>query len=274
VQEKIRWNPPSGPLGRLSSAAAARAEALLPSLPNLRDRSRDLPAPPSFAAALRAGGTVAVIAEIKRRSPSKGTINAEIRAAERAAVYVAAGASALSVLTEPSEFGGATQDLLDVAGAVRVPLLKKDFHVAEVQVWEARSCGASAILFIARALAPDRLPALVEEAFRAGLEVLVEIRSEDELDRALATDATVIGVNARDLETLEIEPWVTARLIPQIPVERVRVAESGMSVVSDVERAASLGADAVLIGSSLSSAADPRAALRALGGVARRGAGG
>jgi len=274
VQEKIRWTPPSGPLGRLSEAAAARAGALAASLPGLRDRARDLAPPPPFAHALRAGTAVAVIAEIKRRSPSKGTINAAIDAAERAALYVEAGARALSVLTEASEFGGTTQDLCDVAARVRVPVLKKDFHVAETQVWEARCCGASAILFIARALAPERLPVLVDVAIGAGLEVLVEVRSEDELERALATEAGVIGVNARDLETLEIEPWVSARLLPLIPDERVRVAESGMSAVVDVERAALLGADAVLIGSSLSSSAEPRAALRALGAVPRRGAGG
>jgi indole-3-glycerol phosphate synthase len=273
VQVTNRWNPPGGPLGRLSVAAAARAYAIGRELPSLRDRARDLPPPPSFADALRAGDTVAVIAEIKRRSPSKGTINADLRAADRAALYAGSGARALSVLTEPSEFGGHIDDLVEVSARVHVPLLRKDFHVADVQVWEARAAGASAILFIARALAPDRLPALVDEAQRAGLEVLVEVRSGWELERALATGAGMVGVNARDLETLAIEPEVTARLIPLIPVDRVRVAESGMTSVDDVARAAALGADAVLIGSALSAAPDPRALLAGLAGVAR-GAGG
>lgn len=271
VQEKLRWAAPGGPLGRLTVAAEQRAAALQHRLPDLRDRARDLPPPPSFAAALRLGATVSVIAELKRRSPSKGVLNAELRAGDRALAYVEGGARALSVLTESSEFGGAIDDLGEVARVVPVPLLRKDFHVAEVQVWEARAHGAAAILFIARALAPTRLGALVEVADEAGLESLVEIRSEAELEQALATPARVIGVNARDLETLAIEPWVTERVLPQIPDAVVRVAESGMITAEDVARAASLGADAVLIGSALSSSGDARAAVRALGAIPRRG---
>lgn len=238
-------------------------------LHELKARARDAAPAPAFAAALRSGATVAVIAEIKRRSPSKGAINEGIRAGDRAALYESAGARALSVLTEPSEFGGADADLVEVRSRVGIPLLKKDFHVDEAQVWEARALGASAILFIARALAPERLESLVHLALEVGLEPLVEVRSEDELARAVATPAPVIGVNARDLETLVIEPWVTERLIPVIPRERVRVAESGMTGAPDVARAAALGADAVLVGSSLSASGDPAAALRALAGVAR-----
>lgn len=243
-------------------------------MPELRARALDTGAPPPFASSLRDGATVAVIAEIKRRSPSKGAINEGIRAGDRAALYADAGARALSILTEPSEFGGTTDDLLEVRARVGLPLLKKDFHVDEAQVWEARALGASAILFIARALAPHRLDALVETALMAGLEPLVEIRSEAELARAVATPATVIGVNARDLETLIIEPWVTERLLPAIPGDRVRVAESGMSSAEDVRRAAALGAHAVLVGSSLSAADDPSAALRALAAVSRGAHGG
>jgi indole-3-glycerol phosphate synthase len=213
---------------------------------------------------------ISVIAELKRRSPSRGTINAALAAAPRASLYAECGARALSVLTEPDEFGGSTQDLIDVSREVSIPLLKKDFHVAESQVWEARASGASAILFIARALSPDQLSALVQAATAAGLESLVEIRTEEELARALDTEAAAIGVNARDLETLEIEPWVTERLLPRIPRDRVRVAESGMTSAADVERAAGLGADGVLIGSTLSSSVDPRATLSALCAVPRR----
>ncbi|MEP7381002.1 MAG: indole-3-glycerol-phosphate synthase [Gemmatimonadota bacterium] len=271
MQENFHWKAPSGTLGRLTTAAGHRATLLSADLNALRQRALAQPVAPSFAAALRAGATVSVIAELKRRSPSKGTINAGLVAAERAALYAEAGARALSILTEPDEFGGSTEDLRSVAQSVGVPLLKKDFHVAESQVWEARANGASAILFIARALAPDRLPILVETAIAAGLEALVEIRTEEELARALETRAPVIGVNARDLETLEIEPWVSERLIPMIPGDRVRVAESGMSTAADVARAAKLGADAVLIGSSLSSSPDPRGTLARLCAISRTG---
>ncbi|MCC6927506.1 MAG: indole-3-glycerol-phosphate synthase [Gemmatimonadaceae bacterium] len=269
MQENLSWTPPSGPLGRLSAAAAERSSALRLRLDDLKAQVRDAPPVTSFAKALRAGETIAVIAEIKRRSPSKGEINAEIRAGDRGALYEKAGARALSVLTEPSEFGGSERDLVEVRDRVSIPLLKKDFHVDEAQVWEARALGASAILFIARALGPGRLEGLVDLALDLGIEPLVEVRSEAELARAVATRAPAIGVNARDLETLVIEQSVTERLLPSIPRDRVRVAESGMTAVPDVVRAAALGADAVLIGSALSASSDPAAAMRALAGVAR-----
>ncbi len=269
MQVNSSWKAPEGPLGRLTEGAERRAKGFDGMVNAWRERSQTLAAPPSFVAALRAGSTVSVIAELKRRSPSKGTLNAGLQATERARLYAEGGARALSILTEPDEFGGSIDDLRDVSSTLRLPLLKKDFHVAESQVWEARAHGASAILFIARALAPDRLPRLVELAQSAGLDALVEIRSEEELARALDTDAPAIGVNARDLETLEIEPWVTERLLPKIPGDRVRIAESGMTRAADVERAAHLGADAVLIGSTLSSSPDPLAALAALCSVPR-----
>ncbi len=269
MQENSRWTPPSGPLGRLSAAAEERARALAPTLDALRDRALRAPAPAPFADALGRGDRVAVIAEIKRRSPSKGSINDSIRAADRAALYEAAGARALSILTEPSEFGGDVDDLRQVAGRVALPLLKKDFHVDEAQVWEARAIGASAMLFIARALPPHRLAALVELALRVGIEPLVEVRSEGELATALATPARLIGVNARDLETLVIDPGVTAHLIPAIPADRVRIAESGMESPEGVGRAAATGAHAVLVGSALSAATDPAALLRELSAVPR-----
>jgi indole-3-glycerol phosphate synthase len=236
----------------------------------LRARARDSVEGPSFVEALRAGETVAVIAEIKRRSPSKGIINASIRAGVQAQAYVLGGAAALSVLTEPAEFGGDTADIVEIRELVHVPLLKKDFHVAEAQVWEARALGASAMLFIARALPPDRLERLVDEALAAGVSPLVEVRSLAELERAMATPAVAIGVNARDLETLVIDSEVTRELLPRIPADRIAIAESGLSTASDVERAASLGADAVLVGSALSASPHPTAAAHALASVARR----
>ena len=257
-----------GPLGRLSAAAGVRANDLEKRSADLRDRAKDAPAGPSFAAALRRTD-VAVVAEVKRRSPSKGVINAGLDAAEQASAYARGGAAALSILTEPTEFGGSVQDLMDARAATNLPTLKKDFHVHPVQALEARAAGASAMLLIARALPPDDLTAIADRASELGVEVLVEVRSEQELERALAIRHAVIGVNSRDLETLVIDATVTARLIPLIPADRLAIAESGVSARSDVERAAGVGADAVLVGSTVSASSDPAAAVAALTGVAR-----
>jgi indole-3-glycerol phosphate synthase len=231
-------------------------------------------APPvaSFAAALAAGRCVAVIAELKRRSPSKGSINEDLDIATRASQYEAAGAAALSVLTEPVRFGGSIDDLRSARTAVRLPLLRKDFIVDRLQLLEARAAGASAVLLIARALPADRRAALAVEAVALGLDVLLEVRSEGELDHALRIDGVVIGVNNRNLETLVIDAAVSTRLIPLVPAHRTVVYESGVSGRADVERAAALGADAVLVGSALSSAADGAAAAH-LAGVARHARG-
>jgi indole-3-glycerol phosphate synthase len=244
----------------------------LPREAELRAEARDRDASPSFARSL-ARPDVAVIAEVKRQSPSKGVINAGIDAASQARAYASGGAAALSILTEPAEFGGSVADLVAARSVTSIPALKKDFHVHPIQALEARAAGASAMLLIARALAPDRLRELADSAAEHGVEILVEIRSEAELDDALAVDATVIGVNARDLETLVIEPAVTERLMRLIPHDRIAIAESGVSGRADVERAAALGADAVLVGSSISSSSDPTAAVTALTGVPRRARG-
>ncbi len=228
--------------------------------------------PPDFAAALR-GSCVAVVAELKRSSPSKGSLNPGLDAAARTRAYASAGAAALSILTEPSRFGGSLADLRDARASVAVPLLRKDFITAEIQVLEAKAYGAAAVLLIARALPPAELAELGAAVRAHGLTPLVEVRSEDELVRAVAVPGAVIGVNNRDLETLVIEPAVGARMIPLVPPERIAIYESGISDVSGVERAAALGADAVLIGSSLSLAADPEAALRAFAAVPRRSRG-
>ena len=257
-----------GPLGRLSAAAAVRARDLEKQTTDLRARAKNTPAGPSFAASLRRID-VAVVAEVKRRSPSKGVINAGLAAAEQASAYARGGAAALSILTEPTEFGGSVQDLMDARVATSLPTLKKDFHVHPVQVLEARAAGASAMLLIARALPPDDLTAMADRASELAVEVLVEVRSEEELERALAIRHAVIGVNSRDLETLVIDSAVTARLIPLIPADRLAIAESGVSGRYDVERAAVAGADAVLVGSTVSAASDPTSAVAALTGVAR-----
>lgn len=264
MQEQILFSELSGPLGRLTAAAYARA-AELPAGAS----GEPWVTVPSMRAALLAAPTVAVIAEVKRRSPSQGVINHEMVASERAVAYVSGGAAAISVLTEPTEFGGAPQDLLLVRACASVPLLRKDFHVTEAQIYETRALGASAVLLIARALPAARLVELVALAHEVGLEALVEVRTDAELAVAVASGSAMIGVNARNLETLVIDHAVVARLLPQIPASVVAIAESGLAVRADVERVASLGADAVLIGSALSRQVDGAAAVAGLCGVLR-----
>lgn len=223
---------------------------------------------PPFASALRAT-TVSVIAEVKRRSPSKGWIRPSLDAATQAAAYVAAGAKAISVLTEPEHFAGSPEDLLAARRAAAAPILKKDFHVEPIQLLEAKALGASAALLIVRALGPIRLPDMMTAAKALELEVLVEIRDESELDLALGSGAEMIGINNRNLETLAMDAETSARLLGLVPSMVIAVAESGVSQRGDVERAAAAGADAVLVGSSVSAAADPEDAVRRLTGVPR-----
>ena len=268
MQANRVWKAPLGPLGRLSEAARGRAAELERRTDELRERAVATPAGPSFIRAL-ARTDVAVIAEVKRQSPSKGVINAAIDSAAQAAAYASGGAAALSILTEPTEFGGSPDDLTRARAATSLPTLKKDFHVHPAQVLEARALGASALLLIARALAPERLRELAGYARELGVEVLVEVRSETELEDAIAIDDAAIGVNSRDLETLIIDPEVTARLLGLIPPDRIAIAESGVMGANDVRRVAALGADAVLVGSTVSAAADPTAAVAALTGVPR-----
>lgn len=227
-----------------------------------------MPVVASFEQALR-GDTVAVIAEVKRSSPSRGAINPGLDAGRLAQAFEAGGAAAISVLTEPARFGGSLVDLASVRAAIRLPMLKKDFHVARPQLLEARAVGASAALIIVRAIEPGRLLGLAETARDIGLEILFEVRDERELARALDVGARIIGVNNRNLETLEIDPATVGRVLPCIPLDCLAVAESGYSTRSDVEGAARAGADAVLIGSSLSAAVDPSTTLRELAGVRR-----
>lgn len=257
------WTPPSGTLGELVAAAYARAAAQSADESMWQLRAEEAPPVPSFRAALR-GSTVAVIAEIKRSSPSRGAINPALDAVKRARSYASAGAAAISVLTEPDRFGGACSDLSDVAGAVALPVLRKDFIVSSVQLYEARARGASAALLIVRALPSDALLELHDVGTRIGLDLLVEVRDEAELSAALDVGARVIGVNNRNLETLVIEHGTVERVVPLIPSDVVAVAESGMTSSEDVARAARAGADAVLIGSAVSAAPDPEAVVHSL----------
>jgi indole-3-glycerol phosphate synthase len=239
-------------------ADAQRSEPLA----SLRERAVDAPAAPSFRDALAAPG-VQVIAEIKRASPSKGELAPDLDAPAQARAYVDGGAAAISVLTEPDRFKGSLADLADVA-ALRVPTLRKDFVVDRYQVWEARAAGAAAVLLIVAALDEPTLAALHDEALGAGLAVLVEVHDAAEAAAARRIDAGIVGVNARDLRTFELDRDGFARLRPELPDDALAVAESGVRGPEDVVRAAAEGADAVLVGESLVRASEPRAAVAAL----------
>lgn len=268
MQARIQWTPPTGALGRLTERARVRAERL-GSLHEWEDRASGSHTGPPLTTALKSEN-VSVIAEIKRRSPSKGALDESIDAIQRARLYEQGGAAALSILTEPSEFGGSMEDLRAARTATSIPLLRKDFHVHPIQLFEARASGASAALLIVRALGPDDTRVMSDAAREAGIEAVLEVRDDTELTWALDARATLIGVNRRNLETLEMEDGVVEQLIPQIPPDLFAIAESGVSTRRDVERVAELGADAVLVGSSLSLSADPKVAVQALTGVSRR----
>ncbi|MEX1178210.1 MAG: indole-3-glycerol phosphate synthase TrpC [Nitriliruptor sp.] len=242
-------------------ARVERARAAEP-LEALRERASGAPTPPSFRRALEQPG-VQVIAEVKRASPSKGDLAPELVAPVQARAYVDGGAAAVSVLTEPDRFRGSLADLADVA-ALGVPALRKDFLVDPYQVWEARAAGASAVLLIVAALDEAMLSTLLAEAAAAGLDVLTEIHDDAEAAIAARAGATIIGVNARDLRTFELDRDGFARLRPALGDGAIAVSESGVRDADDVRRAAADGADAVLVGETLVRAADPAAAVAEL----------
>ncbi len=222
-------------------------------------------------AALRAAPGIAVIAEVKRASPSKGSLAAIPDPAALAAEYAAGGATAISVLTEERRFAGSLADLDAVRAAVRIPVLRKDFMVDPYQIVEARAHGADLILLIVAALSDAQLLSMREQAEALGMTALVEIHDEHEARRAVACGARVIGVNARNLKTLQVDPDAFARLRPLIPDTVVAVAESGIRGVTDVARYAAEGARAVLVGEALVTGGDPVGAVASFAGVAVSG---
>ena len=233
------------------------------SIEELARLDSSLPRPPSFAAALRrTDGKLAVIGEIKRRSPSAGDIKADASSLEQARRYQAAGVDALSVLTDAKFFGGALDDLRAVTAHFQAiaparPCLRKDFFVHPIQVLQAREAGASAILIIVRALTDDEIKALHAAAVAAGLDALFEIHTEGEITRALAQGARIIGVNNRDLAIFKTDLTLSERLIPQFPREVTAVSESGIFTGSDAARVRAAGAHAVLVGEALMKTNDP-----------------
>lgn len=234
--------------------------------PGLLALAMHLPPPRPFEDALRSAPP-ALIAEYKRSSPSAGVI-AEPDVAAQARAYEEGGAAAISVLTEPTRFDGALADLRAVRLAVDLPVLRKDFLVHPAQVIESRAAGADAVLLIAAALSELELKGMLAVASDLGLGALVETHSADDLAKALATDAPVVGVNARDLETLEVDVERALAMLPDVPSDRVAVLESGVSTREDVERAIDAGARGVLVGEALMRSPDPGATIRSLRGAA------
>ena len=231
------------------------------SLEELRSRvQRVAPALDAYAV-LHGGDGVKVIAEVKRSSPSKGALAMIADPAGLAADYAAGGASVISVLTERRRFGGSLQDLAAVRAAVDIPVLRKDFVVSSYQLWEARAYGADVILLIVAALDQSTLVGLRERAESLGMTALVEVHDEAETERAVEAGARVIGINARNLKTLEVDRATFARLAPGIPQGIVKVAESGVRGPHDVLEYARAGASAVLVGESLVTGGRPREAV-------------
>ncbi|MEU6997796.1 indole-3-glycerol phosphate synthase TrpC [Nonomuraea sp. NPDC046570] len=240
---------------------AVRQEAV--SLDELKARAAKAPSAKDAHAAL-GGDKVSVIAEVKRSSPSKGALAAIADPAALAADYEAGGAHVISVLTERRRFGGSLDDLAAVRARVDIPILRKDFIVTSYQLWEARAYGADLALLMVVSLEQPALVSLIERAESIGLTPLVEVHTEEELDRALEAGARIIGINARNLKTLEVDRDVFAKLAPKIPDGIIRIAESGVRGPHDLLAYARAGADAVLVGESLVTGKDPRKAVEAL----------
>lgn len=237
-------------------------------LSEVRERAEKLPADTGFPfeKALR-GGDVSFICEVKRASPSKGVIAQDFPYLDIARSYESAGAAAISCLTEPYWFKGSDEYLREIAQAVSIPVLRKDFTVSEYMIYEAKTLGSAAVLLICAILSPAQLGEYIEIAHSLGLSALVEAHDENEVRTAVESGARIIGVNNRDLRTFEVDITNSARLRGLVPQDRVFVSESGIGTADDIALLRENGTDAVLIGETLMRSPDKKAALRALRGV-------
>ena len=251
-------------LERIVETKRREVELLRPRREELRELALAAPPARSLTSALRSPGRVRLLAEIKRRSPSAGPIRADAEPAAIARAYETGGAAAISVLTDRDYFGGSLDDLRVVRSTVAVPVLRKDFVIDPVQLWEARAAGADAALLIVRILDADGLRDLLAGADDLGMDVLVEAHSEDELRRALAAGAKLVGINHRNLATFEVDLGLAERVAPDLPGGTVLVAESGIRSAADVDRLGEAGVDAVLVGESLMRQEHPGHAAAAL----------
>lgn len=259
-------------LDRIVRTKQDEVRATVSRLGEYRDIARQADAPRGFARALRRPGEVRLLAEVKRRSPSAGDIRAGADPVEIARAYVEGGAAALSVLTDRDYFGGDLRFLPAVREAVPVPVIRKDFLIHPVQVWEARAAGADAVLLIVRILEQSLLEELHGLARELGMDALVEAHTGEELDRALAAGATLVGVNNRDLDTFVTDLDLCVRLAARVPSDVTYVGESGIRTAEDVDKLGAAGIDAILVGESLMRQPDVRAAAAALVGRPRDGA--
>lgn len=262
----MTWRPPQGVLAELVAGAREDCARRRRARPGVAAEAARLPRRPlRFQQALLGGSTFPLICEVKRASPSAGAIAQATDVSARARAYVRGGARCVSVLTEGRRFSGSLEDLVQVRGAVEVPLLRKDFVVDPYMVEEAALAGADAVLLVAGAVEPLLLSELAASARALGLDVLLEVVSEAELESATALDATLVGVNARDLETLEVDTQRFARLAPGLRAPgRTLVAESGVKTAADLTALGRAGATAALVGESLMRAPDPEDAVRRL----------
>ncbi len=265
----MSWRPPRGVLGELVASAHEDFARRRRGRPGVPAEAARLPRrAPRFQKALLGGTTFPLICEVKRSSPSAGSFAGGADAPARARAYARGGARCVSVLTEARRFGGSLEDLAQVRAAVEVPLLRKDFVVDPYMVEEAALAGADAVLLIAGAVEPRLLSELAASARALGLDILLEVVSKEEVEAATALEATLVGVNARDLETLEVDPHRFARLAPLLRAPgRTLVAESGVRTRADLAALALAGATAALVGESLMRAEDPEAAVRSLSEV-------
>lgn len=231
----------------------------------LLEQISQAPAPLDAAKAL-VGGSISVIAEVKRSSPSKGALAAITDPASLARIYQHNGASVVSVLTEGRRFGGSLEDLDTVRRSITIPVLRKDFMVDAYQFYEARAHGSDLVLLIVAALSKSQMGEFLALTHELGMQALVEVHTQEELEHALEASAQIVGVNSRNLKTLEVDSKVFSELLPRIPDHLVKVAESGISSRADVEFARLHGADAVLVGEALVRGSDPGSSLRALMG--------
>jgi indole-3-glycerol phosphate synthase len=253
-------------LSRIVEAKRRRVEAAKMRVPEpiARHMAHTARAVPSFKDALESSGRVRIIAEVKKASPSKGVLKADLDPGRQAAAYAAAGAAAISVVTEDDFFQGELGWIPDIANASKLPVLRKDFVYDSFQVYETRAAGASAILLIVAMLEPHELKNLIALAHEVQLEALVEVHDEAELAEALEAGAAIVGVNNRDLKTFTVDLATSIRLAPKIPDDRLFVVESGINGKADVDRLLGAGADAFLVGEHFLTSPDPGAAIRGL----------
>lgn len=256
-------------LARIVAHKRLEISGLDAQLSELRRRAREASEPRSFREALSGAEAVSLIAEVKRRSPGAGSIRPDLEPVALASGYAAAGASAISVLTDREFFEGSLEDLSAVREAVSVPVLRKDFLLSEAQIWEARAAGADAILLIVAILDPDLLRTLRVLAEDLGMTALVEVHDGRELERAIDAGASVIGINNRDLRDFTTRLDTTLGLLKRVPADAVLVSESGIRSRDDVRRLGDAGVDAILVGEALLRAEDPSEKAAELSGVDR-----